>query len=61
MFARPPDANQNFRNIRFCLACLGISFPKSADSWSLSQLIEHGTRNFDIELIPANLPAGIAE
>ena len=60
-FARPLEANQNSRNIRLCLAWLGISLPKFAESWPVGRLIEHGTRNFDIELIPANLPAGIAE
>lgn len=60
-FARPLDANQISRNIRLCLAWLGISLPKVADGWPVDRLIEHGTRNFNIELIPANLPAGIAE
>lgn len=60
-FARPLDVNQSARNIHLCLTWLGISLPKSADSWSVPQLIEHALRIFDIGLIPANLPDGIAE
>lgn len=60
-FARPLDANHRSRNIHRCLTWLGMPLRKSADSWSVGQLIEHGTQNFDIGMILTNLPAGIAE